>query len=132
MIEFISAWRAGMKMLIVDDSFVIRRTIEKYAAELGILNILTASNGKDALRIFEAESPSLVTLDITMPEMDGIECLEEIMNINPDARVIIITALKDNATGLLALKKGAAGFLLKPFTPEQIRDEIIEVTGGVI
>jgi len=121
-----------MKMLIVDDSFVIRKTIEKYAAELGIQHILTASNGEDAIRIFEAESPSLVTLDITMPGMDGIECLEKIMNINSSARVIIITALKDNATGLLALKKGAAGFLLKPFSPEQIRDEIIEVTGGVI
>lgn len=121
-----------MKMLIVDDSFVIRKTIEKYAAELGIKNILTAHNGKEAIRIFRAELPPLVTLDITMPEMDGIECLDEIMSINPATRVIIITALKDNATGLLALKKGAAGFLLKPFTPEQIRDEITTVTGGTI
>jgi two-component system chemotaxis response regulator CheY len=118
-----------MKMLIVDDSFVIRKTIEKYAIELGIQNIFTAHNGKEAIRIFKSESPSLVTMDITMPEMDGIECLDEIMKISPDAKVIIITALKDNSTGLLALKKGAAGFLLKPFTPEQIRDEIIEVAG---
>lgn len=121
-----------MKMLIVDDSFVIRKTIEKYAAELGIKNILTANNGREAIRIFQAESPSLVTLDITMPEMDGIECLDEIMSINPAAKVIIITALKDNSTGLLALKKGATGFLLKPFTSEQIRDEIITATGGRI
>lgn len=119
-----------MKMLIADDSFVIRKTIEKYAKELGINDIFTAMNGMEAVRIFEAESPGLVTLDITMPEMDGIECLDEIMKINPEARVIIITALKDKATGLLALKKGAAGFLLKPFTPEQIRDEILAVTGG--
>lgn len=121
-----------MKMLIVDDSFVIRKTIEKYAAELGIRNIFTAPNGMEALRIFESELPRLVTMDITMPEMDGIRCLEEMMQRAPETKVIIITALKDNSTGLLALKKGAAGFLLKPFTPEQIRDEIIAVTGGSI
>ena len=95
-----------MKMLIVDDSFVIRKTIEKYAAELGIENILTAHNGIEAIKIFKAELPSLVTMDITMPEMDGIQCLDEIMKIDPDSKVIMITALKDNSTGMLALKKG--------------------------
>ncbi len=118
-----------MKMLIVDDSFVIRKTIEKYAIELGIKDVFTASNGSEALNIFRSESPSLVTMDITMPEMDGIQCLEEILKINPDTKVIIITALKDSSTGLLALKKGAAGFLQKPFTPEQIRDEISSISG---
>jgi two-component system chemotaxis response regulator CheY len=121
-----------VKILIVDDSFVIRKTIEKYAAKLGIEDIFTAPNGMEALRIFQSERPDIVTMDITMPEMDGIQCLEEILKIDPAARVIIITALKDNSTGLLALKKGAAGFLLKPFTPEQIHDEIMAVTGGVI
>ncbi|HOP64232.1 MAG TPA: response regulator [Spirochaetota bacterium] len=121
-----------MKMLIVDDSFVIRKTIEKYAIDLGIKDIYTAPNGREAIRIFGQESPSLVTMDITMPEMDGIECLEELLKLDPSAKIIIITALKDSATGLLALKKGASGFISKPFTPEQIRDEIISVTGGNI
>lgn len=119
-----------MKMLIVDDSFVIRKTIEKYAIELGIKDIFTASNGKEAIRIFQSESPSLVTMDITMPEMDGLQCLDEIIKSDPCAKVIIITALKDSSTGLLALKKGASGFLPKPFTPEQIREEILSITGG--
>lgn len=118
-----------MKMLIVDDSFVIRKMIEKYAKELGIDDILMAKNGKEAVELYSMYSPSLVTMDITMPEMDGIECLDRIMKVDPAARVIIVTALKDNSTGLIALKKGAAGFIMKPFTPEQIRDEIIAVAG---
>ena len=119
-----------MKMLVADDSFIIRRSIEKCAAGLGIEEIFSAPNGKVALDIYKKEHPEVVTLDITMPEMDGLACLDEIMKVDPAAKVIVITALKDSATGLTAVRKGAKGFLPKPFTAEQIKEELIAVIGG--
>jgi two-component system chemotaxis response regulator CheY len=59
-----------------------------------------------------------------MPKMDGLACLERMLMIKPDARILIISALKDPVTGLKALKKGARGFLAKPFTPAQLQEEI--------
>jgi two-component system chemotaxis response regulator CheY len=119
-----------MKLLIVDDSFIMRKTIEKCALELGIEKILTAPNGKSGLDLFMKERPPIVTMDITMPEMDGLSCLDAIMKINPAAKVIVITALKDSTTGLEAVKKGAKGFLPKPFTPVQLKEELTAVIGG--
>ena len=119
-----------MKLLIVDDSFIMRKSIEKCVAGLGLTGILTAPNGKEALEIFMRERPELVTLDITMPEMDGLACLDAMMKVNGSARIIVVSALKDSATGLDAIKKGAKGFLPKPFTPDQLREELTVVIGG--
>ncbi|WP_422359861.1 response regulator [Reichenbachiella sp.] len=103
-----------MKLLIVDDSSVMRRTIEKHLTNYNLEIVGMAKNGKDALNQFEMKRPDVVTLDITMPEMDGLTCLDKMMSINPEAKVMIITALSDKYTGLLALDKGARGFLYKP------------------
>lgn len=62
-----------------------------------------------------------------MPELDGISCLKEMIQINPDARIIIITALSDPDTGLEAVRSGARGYVTKPFTTEQLREEIAYV-----
>lgn len=102
------------RLLIVDDSSVMRRTIEKNLSDYDLEIIGQASNGAEAVQMVEDEKPDVVTLDITMPEMDGISCLEEIMKINPDTKVMIITALADKLTGLIALDKGARGFMYKP------------------
>ena len=101
-------------LLIVDDSSVMRRTIETNLAEYDLDIIGQASNGVTALEIVRDKMPDVITLDITMPEMDGIACLEEIMKIHPDAKVMVITALSDKLTGLIALDKGARGFMFKP------------------
>lgn len=108
------------KLLIVDDSSVMRRTIEKNLANYDLEIIGQASNGKEALEIIKEEKPDVVTLDITMPEMDGIACLDEIMKIHPAAKVMIITALSDKLTGLTALDKGARGFMFKPVNSEDL------------
>ncbi|MDE0470472.1 MAG: response regulator [Ekhidna sp.] len=102
------------KLLIVDDSSVMRRTIETNLAEYDLEIIGQASNGVTALEIVRDKMPDVITLDITMPEMDGIACLEEIMKIHPEAKVMVITALSDKLTGLIALDKGARGFMFKP------------------
>ncbi|WP_109831966.1 response regulator [Reichenbachiella versicolor] len=111
-----------MKLLIVDDSSMMRTTIESHLNNFGFEIVGHAGNGREALELVTAKRPDFVTLDITMPEMDGIECLEEIMKIAPDTKVMIITALSDKYTGLEALKKGAREFLYKPVTPEQLKE----------
>lgn len=120
----------AMKLMIVDDSSIMRRAIGKYLAPLQLELAATASNGQEAIDQFRAVLPDLVTLDITMPQMDGLTCLAQLLAIKPDARVIVISALSDPATGLKALKLGAKSFLPKPFTEAQLVDEIRRVAGS--
>lgn len=108
------------RLLIVDDSSIMRRTIEKHLGAYDLEIIGMAANGKEAVEMVEQEKPDVVTLDITMPEMDGITCLEKIMAIHPTAKVMIITALSDKLTGLIALEKGARGFLYKPVNADDL------------
>ncbi|MBX7056424.1 MAG: response regulator [Leptospirales bacterium] len=113
-----------MKLLIVDDSSIIRRAVQKYLDEFKLEIVGEAGDGKIAVEMFRSHSPDLVTMDITMPEMDGLAALEAMRSINPAARILIVTALRDKDTALEALQKGASGFLGKPFTAEQLRGEI--------
>ena len=103
-----------MRLLIVDDSSIMRRIIEKNLKDYDIEIIGTAPDGQKALEIVKEKKPDVITLDITMPGMDGLACLDEIVVIHPQAKVMIITALSDKLTGLKALDKGARGFLYKP------------------
>ncbi|MEO9484744.1 MAG: response regulator [Ekhidna sp.] len=108
------------KLLIVDDSSVMRRTIEKNLTDYDLEIVGQAANGVEAVQMVMDKKPDVVTLDITMPEMDGIACLEEIMKINPETKVMIITALTDKLTGLIALDKGARGFMYKPVNADDL------------
>jgi two-component system chemotaxis response regulator CheY len=108
------------RLLIVDDSSIMRRTIEKHLQTYNLEIVGMAGNGQEALELVKQLKPDVITLDITMPEMDGITCLQEIMKIHPAAKVMIITALSDKLTGLIALDKGARGFLFKPVTAEDL------------
>ena len=121
-----------MKLLIVDDSNIMRRAINKYLKDFNLDIVGTAGDGEAAINLCEVNKPDLVTLDITMPKMDGLTCLTEILKISPTTKVLIISALKDNATGLQALKKGAMGFLPKPFTPKELQEEIRLICGESI
>jgi len=111
-----------IKVLIVDDSVIIRQAIQKYLDEFNIEVVGTAEDGKVALELFKRTHPDIVTLDITMPEMDGLTVLEEMMRIDQNVRVIVVTALSDKSTGLKAIKLGARSFLPKPFTPEKLKE----------
>ncbi|MEQ8336454.1 MAG: response regulator [Cyclobacteriaceae bacterium] len=109
-----------MKLLIVDDSSVMQRTIQKNLVDYGLEIVGTASNGIQAIELVKKHKPDVITMDITMPEMDGITCLENIMAIHPDTKVMMITALSDKLTGLQALEKGARGFIYKPVNSENL------------
>ena len=120
----------GMKMMIVDDSNIICRKIERSTELEGVRIIGKASNGVEAVDLFEKAQPDLVTMDITMPEMDGIECVERLVGLNPDVLILVVSALSDKATAIEALKKGANGFLCKPFTDKQLNDALAELIRG--
>jgi two-component system chemotaxis response regulator CheY len=86
-----------------------------------------ARNGVEAVGLSQQFKPELVTMDLTMPEMDGVECTEAIATLNPKVNILIISALSDKATAIKALKKGAKGFLYKPFTDEQLIQAFLEM-----
>ncbi|WP_258102968.1 response regulator [Marinoscillum sp. MHG1-6] len=109
-----------MRLLIVDDSSIMRRIIEKNLKDYDIEIIGMAADGDEAVKLVKGEMPDVITLDITMPGMDGLACLDQIMAIHPAAKVMIITALSDKLTGLRALDKGARGFLYKPVNAKDL------------
>lgn len=116
-----------MKLLIADDSNIIRRAIENYLKEFELEICGSVDNGEEALSLYKQYSPDLVTMDITMPRMDGLTAIRKILDHDPEARILVISALKDKETGIEALKMGALGFLPKPFTPLQLKEEISQV-----
>ena len=119
--------QARKRMLIVDDSRIIRRKIARSVNATDLEVVGRASNGLEAVEIFSREQPDLVTMDLTMPEMDGIECVEKLVNLDPTVRILVVSALADKATAIEALKKGANGFLCKPFSDEQLAAALAEL-----
>lgn len=113
-----------MKMLIVDDSLIVRRKIEREINLPELTEIRTAIDGEDAIEAFLSHRPELVTMDLTMPAMDGTECVKELVAIDPDTVILVISALADKATAIKAVKQGAYGFLCKPFTETQLNDAL--------
>ena len=118
-----------MKLMIVDDSNIIRSKIARALGKHGLEIVAMAPNGQDAVRCFQTLSPDLVTMDLTMPHMDGIECIKKIRAINDKARILVISALADKATAIQALKEGALGFLPKPFTEDDLTEAMDELLG---
>lgn len=109
--------------MIVDDSQVIRNRIARLCAgaQLPALEIVgLAGDGREALALARRRTPTLVTMDLTMPEMDGEACIAELAGLLPEARILVVSALSDKATALRAIKRGAHGFLHKPFDDAQL------------
>lgn len=119
-----------LKLMICDDSNIIRRKIERELQIDRLQVIATAANGRQAVDAFRKEPADVVTMDLTMPEMDGIECVENLVQIKPDVLILVISALADKATAIEALKKGANGFLCKPFTDRQLTEALEELLRG--
>jgi len=113
-----------LKLMIVDDSNIIRRRIER-SQQIARLEVVgSASNGREALELFKRTSPDVVTMDLTMPEMDGIECVQQLVALNSKVLILVVSALADKATAVEAIEKGANGFLCKPFTDRQLNDAL--------
>ena len=118
-----------MKLLIVDDSSVIRSRIARVTgnSQLTDLNIIgLAKNGHEAIRMCNVVLPDLITMDLTMPEMDGVSCIKQLLAQHPQLNILVISALSDRTTAIQALKLGARGFINKPFTDKQLLDALLE------
>lgn len=114
-------------VMIVDDSHMARTVLKDLLERNGYSVIAEATNGREAVEIFHDNFPDLITLDITMPEMDGVECLKRILDIDPDQKVVMITAAGQQSKVVEALKLGAKQFITKPFEKDVVLRSIREV-----
>ena len=122
-----------MRLLIVDDSNMIRSRISRVVQNGGLSGISLvglARNGAEALRVARATRPDVVTMDLTMPEMDGIECIQEMLRMLPRTRILVVSALSDKSTAIEALRLGARGFVAKPFSDDELKIALLDVVEG--
>jgi len=113
--------------LVTDDTAFMRLLLQKILTEGGYDVVGEADNGKEAVRLFERHRPDLVTMDITMPILNGVEALKRIRAIDPDARVLMVSAMGQKNMVMQALREGAQGFLIKPFEKEKVLQAVAEV-----
>ncbi len=105
--------------MIVDDAAVMRIRLRDIL-ENRYKVIAEASNGQEAINLYAEFKPDFVTLDITMPQLNGIEALEQLMKSHPEAKVVIVSAVGQKQMVFQAIAKGAKDFIIKPFEPERV------------
>ena len=108
-----------MKILVVDDSLIIRNKVQRCFGNQH--TYFFAENGQQALEVFCSICPDFVTMDLTMPNMDGVESIRRLIEINSEANILVISALSDKITALEAIKNGAKGFVAKPFQQDELQ-----------
>lgn len=108
------------RLLVVDDAMIMRKLIRDVAVEAGWVVAGEASNGAEAVALYETLRPDLVTMDLVMPVMGGNEALRLIRASDPNARVVVVTALDQKQTLAESIRDGALDFIVKPFDRERI------------
>ncbi|HXP96109.1 MAG TPA: response regulator [Telmatospirillum sp.] len=109
-----------LKVMVIDDSLVAARKLETILADMGHQVVKTVASGAAALEAYRQCTPDLVTMDITMPDMDGIQATRGIVSAFPDARIIMVTSHGQEGMVREALKAGAKGYVLKPVKVEKL------------
>jgi two-component system chemotaxis response regulator CheY len=117
-------------LLIVDDSSTVRRSIERHIFSDRVTEIYQAANGREAMELFERYRPEFVTMDLTMPEMDGLTCISKMMALKPDTRLMVISALGDAETAIEAVERGANEYVVKPFSAEDLNLALANLVAG--
>ncbi len=118
-----------MRLLIVDDSLVVRDAIQRSVDSGTISEVFRAEDGEAAVSTFARERPELVTMDLTLPRLNGLGAIRQIRDIAPRTSILVISALNSHKTAMEAIALGACGFLTKPFTPREISealDQLVE------
>jgi two-component system chemotaxis response regulator CheY len=108
------------RLLIVDDALFMRKLIRGVAGEAGWDVAGEAANGEQALELYQQLKPELVTMDLVMPVMGGLEALRKIRELDPEARVVVVTALDQKQALMDSIREGAIDFIVKPFERERI------------
>lgn len=114
----------GKSVLIIDDTAFMRMTLRNLLEKNGYKVVGEADNGVEAVKLYRELKPQLVTMDITMPKMNGIKAIEEIMKINSEAIIFVVSAMGQEAIIIEALNAGAKDFIVKPFKPERVLDAL--------
>ena len=117
------------KVLIVDDAAFMRMMIKDILEKNGFEVVGEASNGIVAVDLYKKEKPDVVTMDITMPDMDGIEAVKAIKEFDPAAKVIMCSAMGQQSMVMDAIKSGAKDFIVKPFQADRVLEAINKVLG---
>ena len=110
-----------LSVLIVDDALFMRSMIRDILTNTGRFEVIgEAANGREAVKKYQELKPELVTMDIVMPELDGIEATREILRADPQAVIVMCSALGQEALVIESIAAGARDFIVKPFTPEKV------------
>ena len=117
------------KILVVDDAMFMRAMLKKLLTEAGFDIAGEAENGRVAVDLYQELKPDLVMMDITMPEMDGLTALKEIVKLDPAAKVVMCTALGQERSVMEAMSAGAKDYILKPFNAEKVVEALKNASG---
>jgi two-component system chemotaxis response regulator CheY len=108
------------RLLVVDDALFMRKLICGVAAEAGWQVVGEAGNGAEAVSLYQQHRPDLVTMDLVMPVMGGLEALRQIRAVDPEAKVVVVTALDQKQSLMDSIRDGAIDFIVKPFERERV------------
>ena len=117
------------RVLVVDDAAVMRMMVKDILSKNGYEIVGEAENGMKALEKYQELKPDLVTMDITMPEMDGITAVKEIKKVDPGAKVVMCSAMGQQAMVIEAIQAGARDFIVKPFQADRVLEAIRKAVG---
>ncbi|NMA61328.1 MAG: response regulator [Firmicutes bacterium] len=115
-------------VLITDDTAFMRMTLKNVIEKNGYTVVGEAGDGEEAIALYKELKPDMVTMDITMPKMDGITAIKEIMKIDPDAKIIVCSAMGQKPMVIEALSAGAKDFLVKPFDAERVVESLRKIS----
>jgi two-component system chemotaxis response regulator CheY len=116
-------------VLVVDDTAFMRMTIKNILEKNNFEVVAEGEDGFQAIELYKKHKPTLVTMDITMPNMDGITAIKEIMAYDRNANIIVVSAMGQKALVIEALNAGAKDFVVKPFQPDRIAEALVKVVG---
>ena len=118
------------KVMIVDDTPFMRAVLRSIIESAGYV-VVEAGNGEEAVSIYMKENPDVVTMDIVMPEVDGIEAARIILEFDPSAKIIMVSAVDSRDSLKEAIKIGVSDFIIKPFEADEVVEAIRRISAGV-
>lgn len=117
------------KIMIVDDAAFMRMMIKNSLTSNGYTNLVEACDGQAAVDAYNNEKPDLIIMDITMPNLDGIQALQAIKTMDPAAKIVMCSAMGQESMVVEAIRFGALDFIVKPFKPDRIMQTVSKILG---
>ena len=115
------------KILVVDDAGFMRKMVQTHLSKAGYTNFIEGEDGQQAINLYQEHKPDLVIMDITMPNVDGIQALGQIKSTNPESKIVMCSAMGQETMVMEAIKLGALDFIVKPFKQERIIQTVSKI-----